>query len=250
MFTPIHKSISQDFENFKRIYILKNYGDDSIKIKHTVVLKKTLTTEMVLEGSLPKVISNYDSIIQIEILPLYYRRETFTNKNADCICQENGVDFIRNQLTNYENQKLNDFRNTKRKSQLDILFFDPIIGWEGVSEQKPVVKDTIIDNKLFIKVEVISRNSRRYVHFVDKDHYNLLKTIIIDSNGNINQEITRRNFKKYNKTIYPSEIIIDTHIHNYSIRITEYIYSINFYKNTNNEGIFNCQLPYKDIILK
>jgi hypothetical protein len=248
LITLIQKSNSQGFEKFKSEYVLKNYGEDSLKINQTIVLKKTVSTEMFLEGSTPKLVSKYDSVVQIEVLPFYYRREAFSKKNADCLCQQNGVDYIRNQMTNSEYQELNEFRNNAHKPQLDVLFFDPIIGWQGISDQKPSIKDTIIDNKPFIKIGLVSRNSKQYVHFIEKDSYHLLKTLIIDHNGKLNQEITRQFFKKNGNVTYPSEIIIDMYISQQAVRLHETVESIVFYKNKPNEGTFNCKLPYDKII--
>ncbi len=247
LFALTQKPTFEDFDKFKYAYVLKNYESDSLKIKQLILFKKLVTTEIFSQSTTFKTLSTYDSVIHIENPPFYYRRESFMKGNADCICQKNGTDFIRNQLTNYEPQKLNKFRFNSHKPQLDILFFDPIIGWQGISEQKPAIKDTIIDNNLFIKLELNSRNSRRYVHLVEKSSFHLLKTLVIDPDGQLNQEISRKNFKKTENITYPSEMIIDIYVSHQTIRIHEKIESISFKKIIDTTGIFNCQLPYQQI---
>lgn len=247
LFTLIQKPALEDFDKFKDVYVLRNYESDSLKIKQLILLKKIVTTEIFSQSTTFKTLSTYHSVIHIENPPFYYRRESFTKGNADCICQKNGIDFIRNQLTNYESQKLNEFRFNSHKPQLDILFFDPIIGWQGISEQKPSIKDTIIDNNLFIKLELTSRNSRRYVHLVEKSSFHLLKTLVIDPDGQLNQEIIRQNFKKTGKITHPSEIIIDIYVSHQTVRIHETIESISFKKNIDSTGVFDCKLHYQQI---
>lgn len=150
------------------------------------------------------------------------------------------------------------FRNKKRDKnpevnftgESDLIFFDSIVGWQGISNHPPTVKDTIIDKQTFFKLEHLSRNRNYYIYLIEKTSYRHLSTIMTKENGEISMKINRDIFKKAGNILYPTEIINEVYVGNLIVRTFKVIEAITFDVDIQTEGVFDCRLLYKEIKIK
>ncbi|WP_028665643.1 hypothetical protein [Runella zeae] len=241
---------AQEFNQFLKEYIQKNHGSDSAKLNTTVLIKLKPTNEISFGNGLSHPNSLYDSTIQIQKIPFHYRADSFFDDKADCLCQENGVSYMRNRVTHFETKKRDKNPEVNFTGESDLIFFDSIVGWQGISNHPPTVKDTIIDKQTFFKLEHLSRNRNYYIHLIEKTSYRHLSTIMTKENGEISMKITRDIFKKSGNILYPTEIINEVYVGNLIVRTFKVIEAITFDVDMQTEGVFDCRLLYKDIKLK
>jgi hypothetical protein len=233
---------AQSFDAFLDEYKVKNYGSYSQLLQTTLKIRQTVSTVTLIDNIVVNKPLPYDSVIIFQKIPFQYRSNSFRSGTVDCLCQDSGATYLKNHLTKFERVRLNTFRINGMNERLDLSFVDPIIGWQGVSEQKPVVKDTIIGNKKYYKLTHKSRQSNIYVYWIDDESFKIEKSQIFDTTGLLQRQTQYKNYHIVENMRYAKERVHEIYVSNEVVRIIETIESIIYDYKIPLTGVYDCVL--------
>ena len=224
------------------IYNSKTYSK-SIFLRKTVI--HTIRGEN--EEELPSLWPT-DSVIVYQQFPFRMRSDTFYGDKVDCICQDSNRVYINNHLTKYKTIRLGEYRGNQIEERLEVSFFDPIIGWQGISDQIPIVgKDTLYENIECFKVTQTSWYNRHHEHLIQKSNYRLLFSLSKNENGSLISQTFYKNHQVVQGITYPFTEIHDMYFGNQIGRTAHEVSYVLFNAPQPSVGLYDCMLKSVEI---